>query len=149
MDVCFSQGLDIRFMTSRIARALAQTRFWNLRHSMRQVTFAFDSLSIEPRWRRGVQMLLDAGIRPRQIQSFFLVGFDSTFEEDMRRVEIIREYGADPFCMVYRDRESGKAIKDPRVRHFARWINRRLYKTHPFEEYSRWDRERRQGVLAL
>lgn len=135
IDVCFSQGLDIRLVTPEIAAGLAATRFWNLHHTRRQMTFAFDHVGIERQFREGVGRLIEAGIRAWQLQSFVLVGFNSTLDEDRHRVEVIRSLGIDPFVMLYRDPETGKASADLSLRHFARWVNRRLYKVCAWEEY--------------
>lgn len=135
LDWCPSQGLDIRCTTPALCEALAASPFWNLHHTRRQITFAFDSIGIEKRYRQGVEHLLAAGIKAWQLQSFVLVGFDSTMAQDQRRLDIIREYGIDPFVMVYRDNQTGKMADDPQLRHFARWVNRRLYKLCSFSDY--------------
>jgi hypothetical protein len=135
IDFCPSQGLDVRVLTPQLSDALASSPFWNLQHSRRQITFAFDNIHTEARYRRGVEMLLTAGIKAWQLQSFVLVGFDSTFEDDMRRIEIIKSYGIDPFVMVYRDFRTGESVRDPLLRNLARWVNRRLHRTMPFAEY--------------
>lgn len=145
IDWCPSQGLDVRVLTLPLAQALAASPFWNLGRSRRQITFAFDNVATERRYRRGVELLFRAGIKAWQLQSFVLVGFDSTFEDDMRRISIIREYGIDPFVMVYRDAASGRASKDWRLRNLARWVNRRLYKVCPFDEY--WPETNRQAAI--
>lgn len=51
-------------------------------------------------------------IAARHLQSFVLVGFNSTFEQDMARLAIIRGYGIDPFVMVYRDYRTGQAPRE-------------------------------------
>lgn len=123
IDWCPSQGLDIRCTTPALCEALAASPFWNLHHSRRQITFAFDNVSIERRYRQGVEMLFAAGIKAWHLQSYVLVGFDSTIEQDLRRIEIIRSYDMDPFVMLYRDKTSGKAANNRQLRNLARWVN--------------------------
>ena len=150
IDFCPSQGLDIRVVTPALCAALAASPFWNVLRTRRQVTFAFDSLSIQKQYRRGVEMLLAAGMKAWQLQSFLLVGFNSTIEEDLQRLAIMREYGIDPFVMVYRDYTTGRVARDPQLRNLARWVNRRLFKTMAFDDY--WPEARRQRqprLLAL
>lgn len=113
IDWCPSQGLDIRCTTPPLCEALAASSFWNVHRTRRQITFAFDSVGIEKRYRQGVKMLLDAGIKAWQLQSYVLIGFNSTLADDLHRIAVIREYGVDPFVMVYRDRDSGQAIRGP------------------------------------
>lgn len=135
IDWCPSQGLDIRCTTPPLCEALAASPFWNVHRTRRQITFAFDSVGIEKRYRQGVEMLLNAGIKAWQLQSYVLIGFNSTLADDLHRIAVIREYGIDPFVMAYRDRDSGQAIADPVLRNVARWVNRRLYKVCSFEDY--------------
>ncbi len=142
IDWCPSQGLDIRCTTPALCAAVAASPFWNLHRTRRQITFAFDNAKIEARYRQGVEMLLRAGMKAWQLQSFVLVGFDEAtcrprplHADDHRRIAVIREYGIDPFVMAYRDKDSGKMVADPELRGFARWVNRRLYKTCAFADY--------------
>ena len=135
IDWCPSQGLDVRVLTSELANALAASPFWNLKRTRRQITFAFDDVATERRYRRGVELLLAAGIKPWQLQSFVLVGFNSTLAQDLGRIAIIREYGIDPFVMIYRDSLTGEARTAPALRDLARWVNRRLCRVCAFRDY--------------
>jgi hypothetical protein len=148
IDWCPSQGLDVRVLTPPLVDALAASPFWNVKRSRRQITFAFDSLSTETRYRRGVEMLL-LKMAAWHLQSFVLVGFDSTIAQDLRRLAIIREYGIDPFVMVYRDYHTGKMARDPQLQNLARWVNRRLYKTCEFADYFPEYRRNAQWPLSL
>lgn len=149
IDFCPSQGLDIRCVTSALAAALAAAPYWNVRHTARQITFAFDDIRIERRYREGVETLLAAGIPAGRLQSFILVGFNSTLAEDLRRIAIVREYGIDPYVMVYRDWRTGKAHGDPRLRRLARWANRRYYSVCSFDDYQPEVRARARIPLAM
>lgn len=100
-ELSFTQGLDIRFVDEERAHLLHRVSFWNEGHTAKQVTFAFDSPKIEKQYRRGFELLIQAGIKPYQIASFVLMGFESTPEEDDHRLQVLRELGADPFAMVY------------------------------------------------
>ena len=146
IDFCPSQGLDVRVLTPALVSALAASPFWNVSRSRRQITFAFDDLKIEKQYRRGVEMLLKE-IAAWHLQSFLLVGFNSTIEQDLRRIDIIRSYGIDPFAMIYRDPSSGEAPRDRQLRNLARWVNRRLYKTCRFDEYEPEAYREAQGNL--
>ncbi len=147
IDFCPSQGLDVRVVTPALADALATAPYWNLRHTSRQITFAFDDIRIERQYRRGVELLLDAGIPGRHLQSFVLVGFNSTINDDLRRIEIIREYNIDPYVMVYRDPRTGERSPDRQIRHLARWANRHLFRTVEFRDYWPEAKRRSQAVL--
>jgi len=146
IDWCPSQGLDVRVVTPRIADALAASPFWNVNHSRRQITFAFDDIATERLYRRGVELVLSR-MKAWHLQSFVLVGLNSTIEQDLRRIAIIREYGIDPFVMIFRDQSTGQAARDRVRRNLARWVNRRLYKTCTFEDYEPESRRLAQRLL--
>ena len=58
-----------------------------------------------------------------------LIGFDSTPEEDLYRVEKLREEKVDPFVMPYK--------RGPYERAFARWVNHKaIWKTVKWQEYA-------------
>jgi hypothetical protein len=60
---------------------------------------------------------------------YVLTGFDTTPEEDMYRVELLRSLGCDPFAMRFDS-------KDRYQMDFARWVNRKeLFKSCTFAEY--------------
>jgi hypothetical protein len=81
------------------------------------------------------------------LQSFVLVGYDSTIDDDLKRIAIIQSYGIDPFVMVYRDYTTGKMARDRQLQNLARWVNRRLCRTRSFEDY--WPEARRRSQQCL
>ena len=71
-------------------------------------------------------------IKPKHIMVYVLVGFDTKFEDDMKRFEILNEFGVDPFIMIYNNRRDNKQLRD-----FSRWVNKRIYKVCKFEDYKK------------
>jgi len=130
LKVCFSQGLNIRVITEKQARYLAQIKFKNINFTGRQVTFAWDQFKDKKLIEKGFRRCVDAGIKPYQMQFFVLIGYDTTPEQDMERVTLLKDWGCDPFVMAYnRD--------DLYQRRFQRWVNHRaIFKTVRFSEYS-------------
>ena len=62
---------------------------------------------------------------------FVLVGFNTTPDEDMYRVQKLASHGCDPYVMPYNK-------EDPYQKKFARWVNRKeIFKTTPWEFYKR------------
>lgn len=143
LTVSFTQGLDIRLIDDESAGALSSIRFSNLKFTKSQLHFAFDDPALEGAVVRGVKTLALAGIKPYRLAFFVLVGYDTSFEEDMHRFRVLTALGVDPFIMVYN--QTG----DPRLRHFARWVNRRLYKSCDWESYNQWGKTRDQLILNL
>lgn len=149
LKVNFNQGLDIRLVNHAVSALLARVRFFNFRMTKRQLHFAFDSLDIEGEVRSGVFALNRAGIGGHRLMFYMLVGYGhESFEEEMERFEILRGLGVDPFVMPFRDRD-GKVKLSLREKHFARWVNKRIYKSCPWGEYRRYQRVRLQEAQTL
>jgi hypothetical protein len=135
LQVNITQGMDIRRMTPEIARALAKVNFSNHTWTSKQVHFAFDNPGTEPAVRRGVATLKEAGIKPYRLMFYMLCGFNTTWEEDMHRFKTLRELGCDPYVMSYQNLDGKPVEQDPRLRHFERWVNARIYKACRWEDY--------------
>ena len=129
LRVNFSQGLNIRNMKPEQAEALASVRFRNPSGKEGRVTFAWDDPRHEKLIHKGMETVLKAGIKPWQMAFYVLIGYHSTPEEDLHRVEVLRDYGVDPYAMPY-DKD------DPYQRDFTRWVNHRAtFNSIPFSEY--------------
>lgn len=146
LKVNFNQGLDIRLITEEKAKLLKEVRYYNHNFNDRYLQFAFDHISEEQAVREGIETLLDAGIAPRHLMVYVLCGFDSTFQEDVRRYRILwEEYKVLPYIMLYNKHD----IAHPRVlRQFQRWVNWRTHKNNLFTDYihlsgpdARWVRD--------
>ena len=124
VTVDFRQGLDCRLFTDEHAAAIAHSRYADKIH------FAFDHVVDERFVRRAMRLLKEARINTRSRAVFYvLVGFDTAPEEDMYRIELLRDLDANPFVMPY-DRNS------PYQRRLARWVNRpQLFRAVPFAEF--------------
>ena len=129
LTVNFICGLNIRLITEKQAELLSKTKFISNSFRHKQVSFAWDNIKDERFILRGFNRCVEAGIKPREMQFFVLIGYDSTHEEDMHRVQTIRSLGADPFVMAY-DRKV-QYQKD-----FQRWVNHRaIFNSVKFEDY--------------
>jgi len=105
----FNQGLDHRLLTDDIVKALKSTRHFELR-------FAYDHPSMSHSVEKAVKLLKKHGIN-RAIW-YVLVGFDTTFEEDLGRLEQLKGLGQAVFVQryetIYLDRD---------YINLARWAN--------------------------
>lgn len=134
LKVDFNQALDIRLVDANAAWFIAEIKY------SRQISFSFDYVSIEKQFREGMRHLLKAGIRMSRIMIFLLVGFNTTLEEDLGRIEMIKSYGASPFVMKYQEVNdvSPLVVRDEgELRELARWINQPhgFYKVMSFDEF--------------
>lgn len=106
----FSQGLDARLLTEEHAAILKKSR------TVRRMYMAFDHVGDDEAVRRAVKIMVKAGFHLSDLTFYVLIGFDSTPEEDLYRVELLRGLGVDPFVMPYNRH-------DHYQRRFARWVN--------------------------
>lgn len=119
----FSQGLDIRLIEPEMAQLLSKVKLW------KQIHFAWDDIRIEKAVRRGIEILTKNGVSKHKLMFYVLIGFKSTPEEDLYRVETLRGLGVDPFVMPY-DKTN------PYQKRFARWVNHKaIFKTVKWEDY--------------
>lgn len=128
-----TQGYDLRCMTKEKAECLAWNKPWNLKFSEPRLYVAWDYFFIEPYVRKGIEMLLDAGFKGREIMCYCLAGFNTTHDQDRFKFELLwGKYGVLPFVMRYNLRKD-----DVWLNHFARYVNRgpASYRHHSFEDY--------------
>jgi len=121
----FNQGLDIRLINKENAKLLAKVKH------RKQIRFAWDLMSYEKEFKKGLAILFKAGIKPYRIMVFVLCGFNTTFEEDLYRFNELLSLGVDPFIMIYGN-------LDRRIKEFSRWVNKRLYKFCELEDFIKW-----------
>ncbi len=134
LEVDFNQGLDIRLIDDEKAWYLSKVRF------ARWLRFSFDEPGMEKQVRQGIEMLKRRGIPPQRLSFYMLIGFDTTFEQDMERLKLLESYGCDVFAMQYQEVNNIK----PRVswdgpgdlEEFARWVN--VKECHRNLTYERW-----------
>ena len=123
--VDFSQGLDIRLITRDNVALLNQVR-------TKTVHFAWDNPD-EDLTRYFRQFLEWTSIRnPRLRRVYLLTNYGSTHEQDLYRVETLRQMGFDPYVMIYE-----RPTAPPITRHLQRWVNnKRLFYAIPsFSDY--------------
>ncbi len=123
--VDINQGCDVRLVNEDIAKALSEVKH------LRSIHYAWDLMAFEDKVMEGINTL-SKYIKPYRHMCFMLVGFNINFDEDMYRFRKLRELKVDPFVMIYNQK------KDARLKHFARWVNSRIYKRCKWEEYEPW-----------
>lgn len=119
----FTQGLDIRLLNGEDLDDINHAR-------LRRLHFAWDNPKedLEPRFREFAK-----GFRRRTNIGtvYVLTNFNSTMEENLHRIYVLRDMGFDPYVMVYDKPHAPKEIK-----HLQRWCNNKfLFKSCPsFED---------------
>jgi radical SAM superfamily enzyme YgiQ (UPF0313 family) len=137
VKVCFSQGLDIRLVDSENAKLLAQVKYYDSDFKTRRLYFAFDFPELDPVIREKVAILSSVGIPKRHLMFYMLIGYNTSFEEDYHRFEIIHGLGCLPFVMIFNNRRDDRLLRD-----FARWVNQRYYKHIEWPDYDPKKRNR-------
>lgn len=127
--VDFTQGIDIRCMTDDMAFSLS-----NIRH-LRSVHYAWDLMEFKNAIVRGINTLSKAIPKWKHL-CYMLVGFNTSFEQDIYRFRRLVEIGVDPYVMVFNQSQ------DSRLKHFARWVNSHIYNVCSFDEYDPWRKVR-------
>lgn len=129
LKVCFSQGLNIRIITKEQAELLAKCNYTNIKFNQKYLSFAWDRYNDGKLIMKGIKTCNDAGIPCKHMQFFILIGFDSTPEQDLERVETLRALDCMPFVMPY-DKENDYQKK------FARYVNSRMiFKSCSWKDY--------------
>ncbi len=135
----FNQGLDLRLINKENADLLAKIKL------ERMVRFAWDNIKDESKIIKGLELVIKAGIRPRNITVYILIGFDTTFEEDLYRINILRNIKDDrgsikPYVMNYNNTPESRKYKD-----FIRWVNNPwIFRSCEWEEYKKQHEKKTQ-----
>lgn len=94
VEVDFNQGLDIRLLDDEKVSFLKGLR-------TRVLRFAFDDIAYEKAVRTGIELLLNAGIAPRKLSFYMLVGFTGD-KSAIERAELLNAYGVEIYPMIYK-----------------------------------------------
>jgi len=100
LKVSFNQGLDIRLINKEDASLLAKVRYYDLKFRRRRLYFAFDDPALEEVVKEKVKVLNEAGIPSKHLMFYVLVGYNTNFEQDYRRFEVLKELGCLPFMRL-------------------------------------------------
>ena len=120
----FSQGLDARFITEEVAKALNAVKK-NIVH------FAFDFMKNEKAIVKGLKMYSQYNKVSTSDSVYILTNFDTTIEEDLYRVKMVQEAGFIPDIRIYRKNTAPQILRD-----LQRWSNNRfIYRSCDFMNY--------------
>lgn len=128
--VCLTQGINVRLINEEAAQALATVEYRDGKFKARRLYTAWDNVGQEKIFFRGVDMLEAAGIPPKHLMVYMLIGYDprEDWEAILYRFYRMVDRGVLPYPMVFdSDRRD---LKD-----FQRWAVTGLYRRVPFNEY--------------
>jgi hypothetical protein len=125
--VNFNQGLDIRLVNDMNVEVLKRIR-------LDGIHFAFDRYQdkdiIVPRLRKFMEA---TGYGRHKVSCYVLTNFDTTIEQDLYRINVLRELNIQQFVMIY-DKEHCDSV----YKKLQRWCNPFIFwKVPTFEDYRR------------
>lgn len=142
--VNFNQGINARMLTDESAAALASVAYYNDGFTRRQLYTAWDNRKDEARLFRGLQALVDHGVRPAHIMVYVLIGYwpGETIEDWEYRRHHLREFGAIPYPIPY--------VRTKEAVGFQRWVAGAYDKRIPLTDWIAADYrpEKLQKVFA-
>lgn len=125
--VDFTQGLDARFINEENLKLLKQI-------NISMLHFAFDFMRFENQIIKGLTLVKEKlQISDRNCIVYVLTNYDTTIEEDLYRIQKIREIGFAPDVRIYRK----EALPHPHIlRDMQRWTdNKYIYRSCEFMDY--------------
>lgn len=126
--VDFSQGVDIRLMTKEKAEMIKQIKIKNIHFAWDRYE---DKEAVIPRLKEFKRI---TGWDKRKMTVYVLTNFDTTTDQDLERIYMLRDIGYSPYVMIY-GREHTRATDT--VRRIQRWVNSRVIfrQVERFENY--------------
>lgn len=121
-------GVDIRIMNEEQAYYLNKLKMKGAIH----IAWDLPEIDLTNKLREMVKY-----VKPYKIMCYVLVGYNSTIEQDLYRIETLRSFGIVPFVQPYRDFEN-KRVPSQYEKDLARWANNKfLYKScKDFRDFS-------------
>jgi len=133
----FNQGLDARILTDHHAMRFAELP------KDTTVRLAWDHIKTESLYLESFERLVNAGVTPKQIRTYVLIGYKDTPEDALYRLEKIREIGALPNPMRYQPLDAkkknsfvGDSWTERELRDYMRYYSKLNWLGHiPFSQY--------------
>ena len=129
--VSICQGINVRLVDEEIAEAIAHSlQYYDLKFSRRRLYTAWDNLGDEKIFLQGINRLLKAGIPPRHIMAYMLIGYKKgeTLDDIFYRFNMMINIGLLPYPMVYN--RSNRELKK-----FQRWVVRGYYRFVRWQDF--------------
>lgn len=130
--VCLNQGINVRLIDDESSEALASIEYRDDQFQKRTLYTAWDNLRDEKIFFTGIGRLERAGIPPKNVMAYMLIGYDieETWDRIWHRFNLMVEREIRPYPMVY-DRKRTDLLS------FQRWVLTGLYRIVKWDEYRR------------
>lgn len=130
--VCINQGINVRLLTEEQALLLSNMCCTDFKFSTKRIYTAWDNTNEETSFIKGVYLLFNHNVSPKNIMVFMLCGYNKKeeFEDVYYRFKRISELGMLPYPMVY-----GGGKDYTLYKRFQRWVVGRYYQIVEWETY--------------
>jgi hypothetical protein len=114
--VSFCQGINARMLSEEGAAAIASVDYRDDDMQRKRIYTAWDSRPDETVLFRGLQRLVDAGVKPDHIMVYMLIGYwpAETEADWLYRQQALRRFGCRPYPMPY--------VRNHLTVGFQRWV---------------------------
>ena len=120
-------GVDVRIMNEEQAYWLNRLPLYKSVH----IAWDLPQIDLTDKLREVIRY-----IKPWKLMCYILVGFNSSMEQDLYRIERCRELGIKPYVMPYRD-FNNKTKPSQYAKDLAQYVNKpMIFKSCKFEDFS-------------
>lgn len=135
--VSFNQGINVRLIHKEGAQYLVKMKYMDDSFTKKRIYTAWDNRRDEKIFMNGINILLDAGVKPGHIMVYMLCGYWKweTWEDIFHRLETMQKLGLMPYPMIYMS-DDGSAIPKRELKRFQRWVVTRMYQWMEFKDYT-------------
>lgn len=130
--ICFNQGINVRLITAEQAAVLAKVYYADDSFKSRRLYTAWDRLGDESIFKKSMKILDEAGISPKHVMVYMLIGKDpkETEEDVIYRFRELIAMGCLPYPMVF-DRSRLLLCR------FQKWVIRRYHEICTWEDFKK------------
>ena len=130
--VCLNQGINVRLIDDEAASVLALMDYRDDSFKTKRIYTAWDNLRDEEIFFKGVDRLEKAGISPKNVMAYMLIGYDitETWDRIWHRFNRMVDREISPYPMVF-DRRRTDLLS------FQRWVITGIYRFVKWDEYKR------------
>lgn len=125
----FTQGLDARLITDKHVWQLNQMR-------LKRIHFAWDNYEFNT-YEQLKRIRQKLTLSDRKSGVYVLTNFNTTHEQDLERVEKLKELGYDPYVMIFNKPSAPRETK--RLQRYCN--NKFIFRSCSFEEYGKMNNE--------
>jgi hypothetical protein len=130
--VCFNQGINIRLIDDEGASYLSRMKFRDDSFKKKRIYTAWDNKRDETIFLKGINCILNAGIKPNEVMVYFLCNYwEKGLTQDVwDRFNTMAEIGLLPYPMIFEKWTASAELKA-----FQEWVIRGGYRVTPFETF--------------